>query len=123
MNFQWQKMKINKYNCNKKIQDIAKEHNIEVPEEGLFYVAEGDNGEIGALVGLRIVVNIEPFISKNPLMGKKLWDSVKQMLISNGIKILRCYAKPEHVELYKKLGFYEIFNEYKPMEINFYNKE
>lgn len=102
------------------IEELAKKYGLDLPSEGKIVVAETDEGEIKAFVNLRSVIFVEPFVAENPMLGKKLWDYLKYKSNEGGIKIMRCFAKTENQKLYEKLGFYEIFNDMKAMEINFW---
>jgi len=102
------------------IKKLAEKYKINLPIEGKVIVSVTNSGKIEGFIVLRNVLMIEPFICENPIMANKLWDYVKEKVESGGVKIIRCFAQPRHEKLYKKLGFYRIFKEFKSMEINFY---
>lgn len=101
------------------LQSLAKQHGLILPPNGMINVAEGTNGIIGMML-IRLVPTIEPFICTNPLVAKKLYETtIKQVeTVMRDQNIIRCYVKPEHVNLYSKLGFYKAFETQIIMERN-----
>ena len=102
------------------IEALAKKHKLSLPSEGKIIVVETEEGKIEGFVNLRSVVTIEPFICENPLAANKLWEHIRDRSEKGNVKIIRCYAQPKHVSLFKRLGFYRIFEKWNSMEINFY---
>jgi len=107
-------------NDSSKIKEFSEKYGLFVPEEGKIIIAEDNNGEIKAIANLRYVLMIEPFISENPMTGKKLFDWIENKIKEAGIKIIRCYANDKNAGLFKKIGFYEVFENHKILEKNYY---
>lgn len=91
---------------------LAQQHNLLLPPDGMVNVAEDNEGNAVGMMLVRMVPMIEPFICTNPLIGKKLFDTtIQQLARTDGYRgVIRCNANKKDVELYKKLGFYEVFN-------------
>lgn len=104
------------------ILKLADKHGISIPSEGKIIVAETTTGIIAGFVNIRPVIMIEPFICDNPLGAEKLWEYIKKKSEKGGVKILRCFAQEKHLKLFKRLGFYRIFQKHISLEINFYKK-
>lgn len=104
------------------LKSLAKQHNLVLPPNGMVNVAE-DSGQIIGMMLIRLVPTIEPFICTNPLVAKKLYDTtIKQVeTVMSDLNIIRCYVKPEHFNLYSKLGFYKVFEKQIIMERNLHN--
>lgn len=97
------------------VKELAMKHNLDLPSEGKMLLGLDESGKVKSLSIIRMVPTIEPMISENPIVGNELWNHIKER--SKGqLKILRCFAKEEHIGLYKKLGFTEVFEGYTPME-------
>jgi len=105
-----------------KVLELADKHSISLPNDGLKLVCENDSGVIKSFVNLRNIISIEPFISEHPVYSNALWGYIEASAIQGNIKIMRCFANKKHVELYKKLGFYEPFPEHTSLEINFFER-
>lgn len=101
---------------------LAQQHNLLLPSSGFVNIAEGSNGIIG-MMQVRLVATIEPFICTNPIAAKKLFETTMEQLktMLKDETIIRCFAKPQHVDLYKKLGFYKVFNNHIIMEKGLHN--
>jgi hypothetical protein len=117
-------MKIRDYidSDSEKVKELAERNSLSLPAEGKIIIAEDDNGEIKSFVNVRLVTMIEPMVSENPVIGKKLFDYVEEKIKGSGIKILRCFAEEKNVNLFKKLGFYECFGDHKILEKNYYSE-
>ena len=102
------------------IKKLAEKNGITIPDEGKLIVAETKEGTITGFVNIRPVFMIEPFICENPLGADRLWEYIQEKSQEGQIKILRCFAQEKHLSLFKKLGFYRIFQKHIPLEINFY---
>ncbi len=103
------------------LEELASKYGLNLPTDGICITAKDEQGNIKGFVNLRAVLMVEPVVvENNPLITIKLWNFIKQELIKNNITILRGFAKKEHVNFYKKLGFYKIFEDNIPMETNFY---
>lgn len=98
---------------------LAKKHNLNFPSEGKVFVCEDSEGKIKACTNVRMVLFIEPFIAEDPISGKRLWDFVEKKIKENKVRIIRCFARKENIELYEKIGFYKIFSDHISMEKNF----
>ncbi|MHB8483269.1 MAG: hypothetical protein ACYDBV_11150 [Nitrospiria bacterium] len=103
------------------VKRLSVENGMLLPTEGKMFVAEDSKGKVVGFVVLRAVMFIEPFICKNPVIAKKLYDFAEWHIRISEAKIVRVFTK--NFKLLKKLGFYKIFPEYEPMEKNFYSKE
>jgi hypothetical protein len=103
------------------VKKLSVDNGMLLPTEGKMFVAESAKGDIVGFVVLRAVMFIEPFVCKNPVIAKKLYDFAEWHVRLSEAKIVRCFTKTE--KLLKKLGFYKIFDEYQAMEKNFYDKE
>ena len=97
------------------INALAEKYGLSVPSEGKLLVAE-ENGVIKAFVNVRFVTFITPFVSENPVIGKKLWDYVDDRLRKSGIKLVQCFTKEKNVNLFEKLGFNKVFGDQAIME-------
>jgi N-acetylglutamate synthase-like GNAT family acetyltransferase len=102
------------------IKKLADKNGITIPNEGKLIVAETTTGAIVGFVNIRPVFMIEPFICDNPFGSRKLWEHIQRKSKEGQVKILRCFAQEKHLGLFKKLGFYRIFQKHIPLEINFY---
>lgn len=107
-------------NDSNKINEFEKKYNITFPKEGKLIIAEDNNGQIKAIANLRFVLMIEPFISENAIIGKKLWDYIENYIKEKGIKIIRCFANEKNAKIFKKAGFYECFENHKILEKNYW---
>lgn len=98
---------------------LAQQHNLLLPPNGLVNVAEGNNGIIGMML-VRLVPTIEPFICTNPITAKKLFETTMKQIeeVMQDHNIIRCYVKPEHVDLFSKFGFNKVFQNHIIMERN-----
>jgi N-acetylglutamate synthase-like GNAT family acetyltransferase len=117
-------MKIREYieTDYERAKEFAERNGLSFPKEGKMLIAEDDNGEIKSILNVRLVTMIEPMISENPVIGKKLFDYVEEKIKGKGIKIIRCFSGEKNIELYEKLGFYECFENHKILEKNFYSE-
>lgn len=111
-------MKIREYENGdfEKVQQLANNHNIKLPETGLLYVAEDDFGEINNLIFIRNIHMVEPLIAESPFAGYKLYKKILEILSSKNVKILRAFANTKNVETYEKFGFKEVFKNFVIME-------
>jgi hypothetical protein len=91
------------------IQELAKKHNISVPDYGEILVAETDDGKIIGFINLRTVVMIEPLISENPLATNKLFDEAMLRLKIKKAPIVRAFVKKGNKNLADRVGFNEVF--------------
>lgn len=105
-----------------KVKEFIERNGLTMPTEGQLIINEDDTGEIKAVVNLRKVIFIEPLVSESPLYTKKLWDYVEDNIRKNAIKIVRCVAEEKNINLFKKVGFYEPFEESKLLEKNYYKE-
>lgn len=117
-------MKIRDYEISDypRIKELADKYKINLPYEGKLIVAEDKNGEIKAFANIRLVPMIEPFISENTMIGNKLWNYIEEKTRKGGVKITRCFTESKNEGLFKRLGFYRIFNKHCFMEKS-YNQE
>jgi len=98
------------------IQELAKKHDIAVPEYGELLVAEDNDGKIVGIINLRTVIMIEPFISDNPMATEKLFDEAMLRLKIKRAPIIRAFIKDNNLDLTEKVGFNEVFKEEKIVE-------
>lgn len=98
---------------------LAQQHNLLLPPNGMVNVAEGSDGIKGMML-VRLVPTIEPFICTNPVTAKKLFETTMEQInqVMKDHNIIRCYVKPEHVDLFSKFGFYKVFENNIIMERN-----
>lgn len=117
-------MKIREFKAEdlEQLVTLAQQHNLLIPPNGMINVAEGEDGIRGMML-VRMVPSIEPFICTNPLTAKKLFETTMQQLdkLLKDDNIVRCYVKKENAETFKKLGFYEVFNNHIIMEKGIHN--
>lgn len=99
---------------------LAQQHNLLLPPNGMVNVAEGSDGQIKGMMLIRLVPTIEPFICTNPVTAKKLFETTMEQInqVMKDHNIIRCYVKPEHVDLFSKFGFYKVFENNIIMERN-----
>lgn len=118
-------MKIREYKPEDydKVKDLAEKHNLNLPSEGKIILAEDDEGRIVSFINFRMVLFIEPFVSENPLAGKKLFDEAEKRIKEGNLRIVRCFTDVNNKELLEKLGFYEINELLVPFEKNYYSSE
>lgn len=93
------------------LKDMALKYEIDFPEDARILIAENDEGEIKAFAALRPMVQITPFISENPLIGKKLFDHMQDYLQSFHYPMVQCFTDPENKDLFTKLGFQQVFDD------------
>lgn len=93
------------------VLELANNYNLSIPNDAKILVGQDSNNEIKAVVGLRNILNISPFISKNPIIGKKLFDYVDNLIKANNYPLVQCVTNPQNKKLFEKLGFKEIFHD------------
>lgn len=111
-------MKIREFQTKdlEKLVALAEQHKINIPGYGKIFIAEDNENKIVGFSLVREVMMIEPFICTNPLTAVKLFNKTIDHLKENKVEFVKCFALPERKELYKKLGFIEVFNNYSIME-------
>lgn len=94
------------------LEELCLKHKINIPYSSEVWMAVDENtNKLVGLIGIRSVAFIEPLISENPLAGKKLFDRAEKFFKENKVKVVRCFTKPEHEELFNKAGFEKVFPE------------
>jgi hypothetical protein len=100
------------------IRDLAKKYDIFIPDDGSVLIAEDDNGKIVGFVLVRSVTMIEPFITENPLAGKKLLDELMLQLKVKQVPIVRGVVSDEHLNIAERYGFAKVFSGKHIIEMN-----
>lgn len=90
---------------------LAERHQMDIPEGGKLILAENDKGEIKAMVNVRLVMMIEPFISESPAASVKLWNDVEAKIKEKGIRLVRCFTDGKNEKLFNKVGFFRVFRD------------
>lgn len=91
------------------IQELAKKHNILLPDEGMMMIAEDSDGKIVGILNLRQVAMIEPLIADNPMAGRKMLDEMVMFLKTTRQSIVRAIVGDEVRDLALKDGFEQVF--------------
>lgn len=97
------------------VEAMAEKYGLCVPYDGKLLIAENE-GKIKAFVNVRTVTVITPFVSENPMIGKKLWDYVEEKFQKGGIRLIQCITKEKNINLFKRLGFNKVFGDQVIME-------
>ena len=91
------------------IKEYCDKNGFKFPESNSLYISRNENGVINGITGLEIVIKIEPFISDNPIVAKKLYDKILTILQEQNIKKVECFTpdtnKSKVHKLFEKLGF------------------
>jgi len=97
---------------NEDAQDIleyCRKNGFKFPESSCLYISRNKDGKINGLTGLEIVIKIEPFISDNPIVSKRLYNKIMNVLVSQNVNKIECFTDdvrlPKVKKLYEKLGF------------------
>jgi len=112
-------MRIRQYQANDIEQcfKLGVKYNINLPNDGSVMVAQDDSGNVKAFMIVRPIIIIEPFISENPLAGKKLFESfIEALKLTSPYKMIRANIDPENKQLLEKLGFDQVFEDKIQME-------
>jgi len=91
------------------IQELAKKHGILLPDDGYMLIAEDSDGRIVGYINIRTVPMIEPLISENPIVSKKLMDEAIMHLKTVRSQIIRGIVGDEVKDLAIKDGFEHVF--------------
>jgi citrate lyase synthetase len=92
------------------VNNLAYKYEIDVPIDATIIVAIDENDEVKAFVGLRPIINITPFVSNNPMIGKKLFDHAISYMKDNNCPLVQCVTDPKNEALFKKLEFSKIYD-------------
>ena len=88
---------------------FAKEHELTIPENALVLFAEDDEGKVKGVIALKTVIMVEPLIGDNSMVANNLWRMAHGIALSKGADVVRANTEPKNKELYKKVGFEQIF--------------
>lgn len=96
-------------NDKQDIVDYCTANGFKFPESNCLYISRDNDGVINGLAGLEIVIKVEPFISDNPAVSRKLYNKIMDVLKHQNVKKVECftpdYKMPKVKKLYEKLGF------------------
>lgn len=90
------------------IMEYCQKNGFKFPESNCLYLSKDETGNINGIAGLEIVIKIEPFIADSPIVAKRLYERLLEVLKDKTGKV-ECFAPNEKFEkvnkLYSKLGF------------------
>lgn len=91
------------------IRALCHKNDIAFPANSYLIVAE-HGGTIVGIAGIKTELFFEPLISENPIAAVRLSERVEAAVKLSGAQRVRCLAKPNVVELFRKAGFETIEN-------------
>lgn len=93
------------------IQELAKKHDVSIPNDGLVLVAESSEGKIVGFILIRTVSFIEPFVCENKVTAVELFNEAILHLKTMKAPIVRAIIGHEHLGVAGKVGFEKIFTD------------
>ena len=106
---------------DQQIEALCKKNLIDKPSPGTFIVvAEDDEKNIIAFIGVKKETYIEPYVcNNNPLVANNLFRYAEGVIMGNGIESYRCICDPKHEELFNRVGLVTIESQKLIMEKEF----
>ena len=117
------KVRIAKKEDIEQVKKLADKYNLEYSDQSIIILAEDDDKNIKGFIALRFVPFIEPMISESSIAALMLYQAAEKLLEQMEVPIIRIFAQEKHEELFKKVGFEEIFQDYISMEKVLTSKE
>jgi len=103
------------YKIVKKAEDkervlrFIEENGFDVPQDGVFLLAEDDGGEVVGVGVLQLNLMLEPFIAKNPMVAHRLFYNIEGIAQLNNNQIFCMIGENKDLNnLMEKLGYEEL---------------